>query len=114
MITCAACDAKLFVPGDLEPLSTTPCTKCREPVLIPMRLRQFELRSIIGAGGMGTVYRAFDLNLQREVAVKLMRRELAADAQSLDSFTRAPAPASTTPTSSTSIRSMSSNSSRTW
>jgi serine/threonine protein kinase len=46
------------------------------------------LRSIIGAGGMGTVYRAFDLNLQREVAVKLMRRELAADAQSLDSFTR--------------------------
>jgi serine/threonine protein kinase len=37
---------------------------------------------------MGTVYRAYDTTLQREVAVKLMKRELATDAQALESFTR--------------------------
>jgi serine/threonine protein kinase len=53
-----------------------------------MRLRQFELRAAIGAGGMGTVYRAFDTTLEREVAVKLMKRELQEDIQALENFTR--------------------------
>ncbi|MBP5760267.1 MAG: serine/threonine protein kinase, partial [Verrucomicrobia bacterium] len=39
--------------------------------MVPMRLRQFELREIIGQGGMGTVFRSFDVMLEREVAVKL-------------------------------------------
>jgi serine/threonine protein kinase len=38
--------------------------------MMPMLLRQFELRAVIGIGGMGTVYRAFDITLEREVAVK--------------------------------------------
>lgn len=53
-----------------------------------MRLRQFELRSPIASGGMGTVYRAFDTVLEREVAVKLMKQELSSDAQALESFYR--------------------------
>jgi len=88
LIPCAACGAKLFLASDLPPLSTTPCTKCGAAVMMPMRLRQFELRAAIGAGGMGTVYRAYDTTLQREVAVKLMKRELATDPQALESFTR--------------------------
>jgi len=56
--------------------------------MMPMRLRQFELRDAIASGGMGTVYRAFDLMLEREVAVKLMRKELVEDAKSLESFYR--------------------------
>jgi serine/threonine protein kinase len=55
---------------------------------MPMRLRQFELRDAIASGGMGTVYRAFDLTLEREVAVKLMKRELVDDPKSLESFYR--------------------------
>jgi serine/threonine protein kinase len=31
--------------------------------MMPMQLRQFELRSKIGSGGMGTVYRAWDTTL---------------------------------------------------
>jgi serine/threonine protein kinase len=37
---------------------------------------------------MGTVYRSFDLMLQRQVAVKLLKREVADDQQVVDSFYR--------------------------
>lgn len=36
---------------------------------------QFELKKLLGQGGMGAVYEATDINLQRAVAVKLMRPE---------------------------------------
>jgi len=49
---------------------------------------QFELRSKIGAGGMGTVYRAWDTTLERMVAVKLMKKDLAQDPKALESFYR--------------------------
>src|SRR5262245_65319945 len=76
MVSCPGCGAKIFIPGDLAPLSTTPCSKCGFNLMMPMQLRQFELRSAIASGGMGTVYRAFDTMLERECAVKLMKREM--------------------------------------
>lgn len=88
MVPCPACGATLFIPGDLAPLSTVPCTKCSAPVMMPMRLRQFELRSAIASGGMGTVYRAYDTTLEREVAVKLVKKELMADPQAVENFAR--------------------------
>jgi serine/threonine protein kinase len=56
--------------------------------MMPLKLRQFELRGVIGKGGMGTVYRAFDTLLERMVAVKLMKKELANDARALEGFFR--------------------------
>jgi eukaryotic-like serine/threonine-protein kinase len=88
MVTCRGCGAKVFIPGDLAPLSTTPCTRCEHPLMMPMQLRQFELREAIASGGMGTVYRAMDLMLDRLVAVKLMKQELAEDPKSFESFLR--------------------------
>src|SRR5262245_50706502 len=88
MVACSGCGAKVFLSPDLPPLSTTPCTKCGYSIMMPMRLRQFELRSAIASGGMGTVYRAFDLMLEREVAVKLMKREVAEEPKALESFYR--------------------------
>lgn len=86
MVTCPGCDAKTFIPGDLPPLATEPCKKCGHAIMMPMQLRQFELRSKIASGGMGTVYRAWDLMLERLVAVKLMKKELLEDPHMLEAF----------------------------
>ena len=85
---CGACKANNWIPGDLAALETIPCTKCGHPVIVPVRIRQFELREIIASGGMGTVYRSFDATLEREVAVKMLKREFAEDTQVLESFYR--------------------------
>src|SRR5881396_2376595 len=86
MVTCSECGAKVFIPGDLPPLATEPCKKCGHPIMMPMQIRQFELRSKIASGGHGKVYRAFDNVLERLVAVKLMRKELENDPVALESF----------------------------
>jgi serine/threonine-protein kinase len=39
----------------------------------------YELQSLIGSGGMGEVYRAYDTRRERVVALKLLRPEVAAD-----------------------------------
>src|SRR5258706_1981026 len=88
MVTCSGCDAKVFIPGDLPPLASEPCKRCGHAIMMPMQLRQFELRSKIALGGHGKVYRAFDQVLERLVAVKLMRKELESDPVALESFYR--------------------------
>jgi hypothetical protein len=49
---------------------------------------RYRLEAEIGRGGMSTVYRAFDTVLERPVAIKLMHREIAADADQLERFRR--------------------------
>ncbi len=49
---------------------------------------RYRLEAQIGRGGMSTVYRAFDIVLERRVAIKLMHREIAADSDQLERFRR--------------------------
>src|SRR5919107_899299 len=49
---------------------------------------RYRLDAQIGAGGMSTVYRAFDTVLERPVAIKLMHREIASDSDQLERFRR--------------------------
>jgi eukaryotic-like serine/threonine-protein kinase len=57
--------------------------------LVGMQLSgRYRLDAQIGAGGMSTVYRAFDANLERRVAIKLLHREIAADSDQLERFRR--------------------------
>jgi len=50
------------------------------------KLAHYEIRSKIGAGGMGEVYLAVDTELDRTVAIKILPAALAADAQRLQRF----------------------------
>jgi tRNA A-37 threonylcarbamoyl transferase component Bud32 len=49
---------------------------------------RYRLDAQIGRGGMSTVYRAFDIVLERPVAIKLMHREIASDSDQLERFRR--------------------------
>ena len=47
---------------------------------------RYRIESLIGEGGMGKVYKAQDNDLDRTVALKLVRRELASDPNSMQRF----------------------------
>ncbi|MEN9734456.1 MAG: hypothetical protein RLZ45_2451, partial [Verrucomicrobiota bacterium] len=50
------------------------------------KLGPYELTSVIGAGGMGEVFRARDHRLGRDVAIKVLRTEFAKDVDRLQRF----------------------------
>src|SRR5262245_51308853 len=54
----------------------------------PARFGQYEIRGSLGAGGMGEVYRALDTDLGREVAIKVLADDIAADPASQGRFER--------------------------
>ena len=56
--------------------------------LVGGELGPYRLVALLGAGGMGEIYRAQDTRLDREVAVKVLPAHLAQDAEALARFKR--------------------------
>ncbi len=59
--------------------------------VLPERLeigRRYRVVRLLGQGGMGAVYQVYDKELERDVALKLIRPELGADPQVLSRFKR--------------------------
>jgi serine/threonine protein kinase len=52
------------------------------------RIGPYQVISMVGAGGMGEVYRAHDTSLKRDVALKILPESFAADADRLARFQR--------------------------
>ena len=52
------------------------------------RLGPYEIRSLLGAGGMGEVYNSRDTRLDRTVAIKVLPAQFAADPQFRERFDR--------------------------
>jgi serine/threonine protein kinase/Tol biopolymer transport system component len=52
------------------------------------RIRTYEIIGLLGSGGMGEVYRARDLTLNRDVAIKVLPPSFAGDAERLARFSR--------------------------
>jgi serine/threonine protein kinase len=69
--------------------SAEPSQDSDTPQLAPgASLGQYRIVEQVGAGGMGTVYKATDTKLGRQVALKLLRQELLKDAPALARFER--------------------------
>src|SRR5687768_13823252 len=51
-------------------------------------LGKYELREMMGAGGMGAVYRAYQTTLRREVALKVLPERMMDTPSALERFTR--------------------------
>jgi serine/threonine-protein kinase len=93
---CGACGARypgdaLFCPLDGMPLQSA-ASAGREaeddPYLGQEISGHIEIRQLVGIGAMGRVYRAFQRGIDRDVAVKILHRELSANAQLVSRFTR--------------------------
>ena len=59
-----------------------------ESSLVGRRIGPYEVRSVLGAGGMGQVYRARDTQLGRDVAIKVLPPAFVADRDRLARFER--------------------------
>ena len=74
-------------PPILTPqLSDSACRILQGKILPGDRLGHFELVQFIGGGGMGRVFRGVDTRLQRDVALKILSPEQAADEETLLRF----------------------------
>ena len=58
------------------------------PLAPGQTLTHYQILGPLGAGGMGEVYRAKDTRLEREVAIKLIRRERTANEEAVRRFFR--------------------------
>ena len=50
------------------------------------KLGRYEIRSVIGVGGMGEVYRASDPKIGRDVAIKVLPADFSADKERVARF----------------------------
>ena len=75
--TCPSCGGAIDVSDEL-PFAQIYCPHCSEGLRARRIFNNFELVELIGEGGMGSVYKAYDHTLGRMVALKVLRREMSA------------------------------------
>ncbi|MEO1272664.1 MAG: serine/threonine-protein kinase, partial [Myxococcota bacterium] len=89
---CPHCEASY--PADVKrcPADGTPTLIVSKDVWSRFKGRvlddRWELGELIGQGGMGAVFRGTQIKLQRPVAVKILRKEIAGDRESIGRFFR--------------------------
>jgi serine/threonine-protein kinase len=96
---CPSCGERydadvLFCPRDGTPLVSSRSPSLpgliaeRDPYLGLELAGQIQIKSLIGIGSMGRVYRAFQAGIDRDVAVKILHRELSGNAELVGRFHR--------------------------
>lgn len=94
---CPSCGKRypadaLFCSFDGSPLTTTPgaiAAAAATDVYVGREISgHIEIRQLVGIGAMGRVYRAFQKGIDRDVAVKILHRELSANQALVTRFHR--------------------------
>jgi eukaryotic-like serine/threonine-protein kinase len=74
-LPCHACGTVLDV-SSFKPLDPIFCPNCKSEMVVPAKLGNYDLYRFLGEGAMGRVYQARDPDLDRDVAVKILREDL--------------------------------------
>src|SRR5258708_3056326 len=99
---CLRCGTKLPRRAECRDASSSFCSTFDESIrgggrggggweesvgaVLPFRLGRFQVRALLGAGSCATVYRAFDPDLEREVALKVPHDATVAGSKAMARF----------------------------
>ena len=86
-INCHACNAPIDPAGQAA-FTQVECSRCGAVSVVPLQFGNLLLLNVLGIGGMGTVYKGIDLQLNRHVAVKILRPKFAGNPQFIEAFAR--------------------------
>lgn len=76
--TCSSCGAYMDVSAE-EPFALVHCPSCGTATRVRRDFAHFLIQDMLGEGGQGRVYKGLDKKLDRQVAIKVMRREFSDD-----------------------------------
>jgi serine/threonine protein kinase len=83
---CAHCGGSFAGTLAVCPEDSTPLFAPEVVARIGMRLKDHEILGVIGEGGMGVVYRAQHVVLEKPVAIKVMHEQFAKQTESVEQF----------------------------
>ena len=84
---CPECGKALDVSG-MGPFAKIECPHCSASVRVRTTMGQYQIVGLLGEGGMSQVFRAVDINLGREVALKILHQSLSSDGALTSMFER--------------------------
>lgn len=84
---CPDCSQSIDVTA-LTPYAKIVCPSCGSSVRVRTIMGKYHITGELGAGGMSQVFRAMDMHLQREVALKILHQSLSRDSALTAMFER--------------------------
>ncbi len=83
---CGDCGTQLIPSKDIPAQTRTIKTPVQELTRGTVFADRYEIIEELGTGGMGKVYRVEDTKAKEEIALKLIKPEIAADKKTIDRF----------------------------